>query len=211
MAAERIGVPSILAIFEAKNDTEAQGRAKVLSNLMAELGSGSSGAIGNVKDIKVVESTISDFNVIVDTCNAEIAYGLTGQTLTTNQAEFGTKAQGVLHDETFKTTVFSDAYLLQETDQKLVDWFVEINFPGEVAPSYDIDSTDYADWATVREAIDRGVPVSLSALYEKTHIPKPKDASDSFLKPASVGNVPAGFSDQSSRHDFFFRTQRTRS
>jgi phage gp29-like protein len=206
MAAERIGVPSILAIFEARTDKDAQARARVLSDLMAELSSGSSGAVGNVKDIKVVESAIADFAAIAETCNAEIAYGLTGQTLTTNQAQYGTKSQGVLHEGTYQSTTFADAYLLQETDQRLVNWFVDLNFPGSAAPKYDIDSTDYAEWGIVRDAIDRGVPVSLSALYEKTHIPKPKTPDDSFLKPASAPLGPA-FSDPD-RDSFFFQRAR---
>ena len=207
MAAERIGVPSILAIFEARTDTDADARAKTLNNLMAEIGSGSTGALGNVKDIKVVESAIADFEKIVDTCNAEIAYGITGQTLTTNQAEYGTKAQGELHSKTYDSTTFGDAYLLQETDQRLVKWFCEINFPGEEVPTYDIDSTDYAPWEIVRDAIDRGVPVSLSSLYEKNHLPKPKDEADIFLKPA--GSPEPMFGDRGSDRDsFFFRTRR---
>lgn len=208
MAAERIGVPSILAIFEARNEDAANARAKVLTELMAELTSGSGGALGNVKDIKVVESAIADFNLIVETCNAEIAYGITGQTLTTNQAQYGTKSQGELHETTYQSTTFGDAYLLQETDQKLVDWFCALNFPGEEPPAYDVDSTDYAEWAVVREAIDRGVPVSLSAIYEKNHVPKPKGEADAFLKPQALPAAPDPYySDADRDKAFFFRTR----
>ena len=50
----------------------------------------------------------------------------------------------------------------------------------------------------VRDAIDRGVPVSLSAMYRKYHLAKPEDEKDVFVKQQS----DLGFSDPQS---FFFR------
>ncbi|HIW35749.1 MAG TPA: hypothetical protein IAA30_02060, partial [Candidatus Treponema faecavium] len=46
----------------------------------------------------------------------------------------------------------------------------------------DIDSTDIAGWDVIREAIDRGVPVSKKALYEKLRIPQPAGKDDVFVK-----------------------------
>lgn len=76
--------------------------------------------------------------------------------------------------------------------------FVAVNFPGEVAPKFDIDSTDFAPWDMVRDAIDRGIPVSLNAMYRKYHLAKPEDEKDVFLKQPS----DFGFAD---RQSFFFR------
>lgn len=202
LAAEKIGAPSILAIFETRTDTEAKERGKLLTEALQSWTSGSSGALGNVKDIKIVDSTIQDFNTLIQTCNAEIAMALTAQTLTTNESQYGTKAQATTHVETFDSIIKGDCYQLQQTCQKLVNAFVEINFPGETAPTYDIDSSDFASWDIIREAIDRGVPVSLSALYKKVHLPKPTDEKDSFLKPANS----MMFSDKANA-DFFFRTR----
>ena len=181
-AAQIVGVPSILALFETKSENEAKTRAKNLTDILSEWQSGSSGAFGNVKDIKVVSSQINDFDTLIKTCNTEIAYALTGQSLATNEGQYGTRAQGDVHSEVYDETIKGDAYLLQKTDQKLVNAFVELNFPGEVAPQYDIDSTDFANWEIVRDAIDRGIPVSLKALYNKVHLPQPVDEKDSFVK-----------------------------
>jgi phage gp29-like protein len=108
MAAERIGVPSILAIFDAKNDTEVKSRANILAGLLGKIRSGSSAALGNVKEVKYLDAAgaIRDFDVIINTCNTEIAYALTGQSLSTNQAEYGTKAQGELHERSFDTITY---------------------------------------------------------------------------------------------------------
>lgn len=204
-AAQIVGVPSILALFETKNESEAKTRAKNLTDILSEWQSGSSGAFGNVKDIKVVSSQINDFDTLIKTCNTEIAYALTGQSLATNEGQYGTRAQGDVHSEVYDETIKGDAYLLQKTDQKLVNAFVELNFPGEVAPQYDIDSTDFASWEIVRDAIDRGIPVSLKALYNKVHLPQPVDEKDSFVK----AQPSFGFADTGSagKDDFFQNRQ----
>ena len=198
MAAELCGVPSILAIFETKSEEESKKRAADLTAALQNWESGSSGAFGNVKDIKVVSSAINDFEKIVACCDAEIAYALTAQALTSNTAQYGTHAQGAEHAKTYDDLIKGDAYLLQQTDQQLVDAFVELNFPGAIPPKYDIDSADFADFEIIRDCIDRGVPVSLKAIYNKVHVPEPVDEKDSFVK----AQPSFGFSDQG-KDDFF--------
>lgn len=202
MAAEIVGAPTILALFDARNETEARERAKTLTEIMSDWKSGSNGSLGNVRDVKVISSQINDFKTIVEICDTEIAYALTCQSLAVNEGQYGTRAQGTLHEATYDETIKGDAYLLQQTDQQLVNAFVELNFPGEVAPQYDIDSTDFASWEIIRDAIDRGVPVSLKALYNKVHLPKPTDEKDSFVK----AQPSFGFSDRG-KDDFFQNRQ----
>lgn len=200
-AAETVGVPSILALFEAKTEDDAKKRAKQLTEAMRGWESGSSGAFGNVKQIVQVQSQINDFNTIVETCNKEISYAITAQSLSNNEGTYGTRAQGVIHAKTYDDIIKGDAYLLQQTDQQLVNAFVDLNFPGEIAPMYDIDSTDFASWEIIRDAIDRNIPVSLSALYKKIHLPKPENDTDTFIKPQAGGFA---FGDEG-HDDFFFR------
>jgi len=202
MAAERLGVPSILAIFETKNADEAQRRANELTPILQNMRSGSSGAFANIKEIKVVDGAIKDFETIVKVCNEEISYGITAQSLMTSEAQYGTKSQGLLHSETYKSTTIHDAYLMQQSIQKLFNYFVDVNFPGVSVPAFDIDSTDFADWEVIRDAIDRNIPVSLNALYDKVHLPRPESATDSFVKP-SGGTM---FSDQI-KDSFFLQTR----
>ena len=202
MAAEIVGAPTILALFDVKGENEAKKRAQELTEMMADWQSGSNGSLANVRDVKVISSQINDFKTIIDVCDTEIAYALTAQALTTNTAQYGTHAQGETHVQTYDDLIKGDAYLLQQTDQKLVDAFIELNFPGEVAPEYDIDSADFADWSIIRDAIDRGVPVSLKAIYNKVHVPQPVDEKDSFVK----AQPSFGFSD-TGKDDFFQNRQ----
>lgn len=209
MAAERIGVPSILAIFDAKSDAEVKSRAGILANLLGRIRSGSSAALGNVREVKYLDASgaIRDFDIIVNTCNTEIAYAITGQSLATNQAEYGTKAEGELHERTFDALIFGDAQALQAAVQPLYDWFAEINFPGEEPLRFEIDAGEKASWKVITEAIDRGVPVSRKAIYGSHKIPEPTDDADSFVRPAGLA-MPAAAGGDFADRDFFFRTPR---
>jgi phage gp29-like protein len=206
MAAERIGVASVLAIFDAKNEADVKGRSNILTDILSKFRSGSSAAIGNVKDVKYLDAAgaLRDFDIIVNTCNTEIAYAITGQSLMTNQAEYGTKAQGELHERSFDAVTFGDAQALQASVQLIYDWFAEINFPGIDPVRFEIDSGEKASWKVMTEALDRGIPVSRRAIYDLHKIPEPVDENDSFIKPEKLSppSVDTDFSDQS----FFLRT-----
>ena len=208
MAAERIGVPSILAIFDAKNDSEVKRNAGILSNILSKLHSGSSAALGNVKEVKYLdaEGALRDFNIIVETCNTEIAYAITGQSLVTNEAEYGTRAQGELHERSFDAMIFGDAQALQASVQLLYDWFTEINFPGYPPPAFEIDAGEKASWKAVTEALALGVAVSRRGIYGLHKIPEPVDEADSFTRPA--GALPAGGGDFGDGGSFFFGSGR---
>ncbi|MDR2662883.1 MAG: DUF935 domain-containing protein [Treponema sp.] len=209
MAAERIGVPSILAIFDAKNDTEVKQRANILVDLLKKITSGASAALGNVKEVKYLDASgaLKDFDVIITTCNTEIAYAITGQSLTTNQAEYGTKAQGELHERSFDAVTFGDAQDLQAAVQPLFDWFAEINFPGVPPLRFEIDAGEKASWKVLTEAIDRGIPVSKKALYDLHKIPEPESEEDTFTRPEGMPSAGAA-GDFADRERFFFRTRR---
>jgi phage gp29-like protein len=210
MAAEWIGVPSVLAIFDAKNDREVKETAGALSRLLSKITSGASAALGNVREVKYLDASgaLRDFDIIVNTCNTEIAYAITGQSLATNQAEYGTKAEGELHERTFDALIFGDAQALQGAVQPLFDWFAEINFPGAPPLAFEIDAGEKASWKVVTEALDRGIPVSRRAIYGIHKIPEPADADDAFTRPAGLGTLSPGGEDFGDRDSFFFRTPR---
>ncbi|MDR2048544.1 MAG: DUF935 domain-containing protein [Treponema sp.] len=208
MAAERIGVPSILAIFDAKNDAEVKKHSNILVELLRKITSGASAALANVREVKYLDASgaLKDFDIIVNTCNTEIAYAITGQSLSTNQAEYGTKAQGELHERSFDAVTFGDAQDLQAAIQPLFDWFAEINFPGVPPLRFEIDAGEKASWKVLTEALDRGIPVSKKALYNLHKIPEPEDEADSFTKPEGMPSMAPG--DFADRERFFFRNRR---
>jgi len=208
-ATEKFSVPTLLAIFEVDDENKAQERAEELAGIITQIQSGSAGALANVKELKQVEMSgkISGFRTLIDTCNAEMSYSITGQSLATGEAEFGTRAQGEVHERVLHSFIEHDAKDLCITLQELIDWTVELNFPGAQAPSIEIDTGDYAPWDQVKEAIDRGVPVSRSALYSVYGLPKPADEADTFSKPKQI--TPE-FADRLQSEGFFLRTARRR-
>ena len=208
MAAERIGVPSVLAIFEAKTDVETKKRANILADILSQIRSGSSLALGNVKEVKYLnaEGAIKDFDVLIAVCNTEIAYGLTGQSLTTNEAQYGTRANAVLHDDTFAAVIGKDAQNLQYSIQTLYNWFAELNFPGSEPLKFEIDAGESAPWEMITKAVELGIPVSKRALYNRHKLPEPESDEDSFVServmPGNTAEPGAEFAD--SHNAFFF-------
>lgn len=199
MATERFSVPSILALFEStETEDQTRARAAALSSLLTEVSSGSGAALANIKDVKTLEAAgaLSEFRELMDWCDTQIAYGIVQQSLAVQEAENGTRAQAEVHQSTFLATAKTICRELEAVLQQMVDWVVELNYgPEEVAPRARFDLADYASWEMVCDAMDRSVPVSRSALYDRYGLPEPGDPDDSFVKPDGeldmTGGIPA--------------------
>ena len=71
--------------------------------------------------------------------------------------------------------------------QQMVDWVVELNYgPGQASPRVSFDLDDHATWEEVCAAIDRKVPVSRAALYDRYGLPEPAGDDDAFIAPDSA-------------------------
>jgi phage gp29-like protein len=190
MAAEKFAVPSILALFESSgSDDQIRERAVELSSMLSSVQSGSGAALANIKDVKALEvsGALSEFRTLMDWCDTQIAYGIVSQSLAVQEAQNGTRAQAEVHEDTFLQTMKDNARELQPVLQQVLDWIVELNVgPGETAPRVVFDLSDYASWDTVRDAIDRGVPVSRSALYDRYGLPEPAGTDDAFVQASST-------------------------
>lgn len=196
MATEKFAVPSILALFESSEGEEKlRERAEYLAGLLSKVQSGSGAALGNVKEAKVLELSgdLSGFKTLIELCDTQIAYAVTGQSLAVQEAQNGTRAQASVHEDMFWEFVKGICRELQPILQKLVDWIVALNFgPDEPTPLVEFDLDEYATWDMVVEAVDRGIPVSRAALYSRFGIPEPDDEEDVFLKPESADAVGPG-------------------
>lgn len=190
-AAEKFAVPSILALFDSTDTEEkVQERASLLSQMLSTVSSGSSASLANVRDVRVLEASgnLSEFRALMDWCDTQISYAITGQTLATGESEFGTRAQGEVHEDTMEDSIQAVIPDLTEVLQRFIDWIVELNFgPGNPSPQVRFDTNSYANWEMVRDALDRGVPVSKSALYNRYGLPEPDGEDDVFIKPSNMG------------------------
>ncbi len=194
MAAEKFSVPSILALFDTSEpEDKIRERALHLSELLSTVQSGSGAALANIKDVKLLTSPekVSEFRSLMEWCDQQISYGITGQSLATQEAEFGSRAQASVHSDVLKTLAKGVCRELSEVLQRLVSYVVELNYgPGEAEPQIRFDLDEHATWDEVIAAIDRGVPVSKTALYSRYGVPKPSDDEDAFVRQQSPAVDP---------------------
>ncbi|MBI3584208.1 MAG: DUF935 family protein [Nitrospinae bacterium] len=184
-AAEKFGVPTVLVIFETDDEQKAKERAKNLAESLSGIQSDAAVALANVKEVTTLEikGDLSAFKVLIEACDTQISYGITGQSLATAESKYGTRAQGQVHENILRSITVGDARQINYTLNKtLIAWITELNFGSDVPkPILEYDLDEYASWEIVKDAIDRGVEVSKSALYTKYNIPKPADDKDVFV------------------------------
>jgi phage gp29-like protein len=202
MACERFSVPSILALFEStEGEDKLRDRALAISDMLSQMSSGSGAALANVKDVKTLELTgaLSEFRALMDWCDTQIAYGIVQQSLAVQEAQNGTRAQAQVHEDVFLATAKLTARELASVLQSIIAWTVELNFgPGQAAPIVAFDLADHATFMELMKAIELGVPVSRSSLYERYGLPEPEDEDDAYtgtaqgaIPPAPAGVTPA--------------------
>ncbi|HFC96855.1 MAG TPA: DUF935 family protein [Thermosulfurimonas dismutans] len=197
---EKFGVPSLAALFEAET-TEEKVRELVdfISEQLLRITSGGAGALAGVKDIKSLDARGQgeDFKLLLDLCNAEISKAILGETLTVEVGERGAYAHGRVHLEVLEALVQKDARALENTlNRTLVRWIAELNFGREApAPRFRFDFEPVADWEKIKDALDRGVPVSRRALYMVYNLPEPEDDEDAFVSPLVAAKAGLAFSD----------------
>jgi len=184
-AAEKFGVPTVLAIFETDDEDKARARAQMLTEALSNIQNDAAIALANIKDVDTLEvkGDLADFKVLIDCCNNEISYALTGQSLATAESKYGTKAQAEVHEKMLKKFAMGDAKELAWTlNRTLISWITELNFGKDApVPILEFELDEYASWEIVKDAMDRGVSVSKQALYTKYNIPEPINMEDAFV------------------------------
>ncbi len=182
-AAKKAGVPSILALFKSSNKEEAQANAHIISEALSSLEGGAGLALSNVDKVETLNMSgaLKDHKVLIDTCNQEISFALTTQSLSTQEGVYGTRAQAEVHDDNLIRVCHGDAKAVQGVFQELINWMVELNYPGSVPPKGYFDLESYATFAEVIQAIEKKIPVSLEALYTRYGLPRPANDDDVFI------------------------------
>lgn len=185
-ATEKFSVPTIMAIFEQSDEQKAKATAEDLAETISRISSSSSAALANVKEIKELDmaGSLADFDCLIKACDLQITYGMTGQALANNVSDTGTQALGTVQAQTKDDVYENDARAMAYTLQALVDMCIHVNF-GEDAPCPEVtlETEDKASFSDVMTAIDRGIPVSRSALYSQYGLPKPDEniEDDAFV------------------------------
>jgi len=216
---EKFGVPSLAALFEGElTDEKIKEIADYITQELLKVNSGGAGAFAGVKEIKTIDAQgkAEDFKLLIELCNAEMSKAILGETLTVEVGERGAYAHGKVHLEVLSALVKEDAEALANTiNRTLVKWIVELNFGKDVPlPRFKFDFKSIADWEKIKDALDRGVPISRKALYTVYKLPEPEDDKDSFIAPVVAAKAGFPFSEEpfseeersfSEKDDFFVR------
>jgi phage gp29-like protein len=190
-ATEKFSVKTILAIFKADGDDEStRKKARLVAEQLLGITSGSAAAVGNVDDIHEIgmSGDLEGFASLVDACDTQISYGLTGQTIATSKTEGGSLALGEVQADLFYEDAKGIALEGQAIIQRIINWAVELNgYTGIVPPLAEADTERKASFEQVMKAVDSGVPVSQDALYNSYGLPKPRDDEDTFKRETPSG------------------------
>jgi phage gp29-like protein len=183
-ATEKFSVKTILAILKIEGDEKktAEQAERVARELLGIV-SGSVAAVNNVESIHEIgmSGDLIGFASLVDACDTQISYGLTGQTIATSKTEGGSLALGEVQADLFYEDAKGIALEGQALIQRIINWAVELNgYTGIVPPLAEADTERKASFDQVMKAVDRGVPVSQDALYNRYGLPKPRDDEDTF-------------------------------
>ena len=186
-ATEKFSVTSLVGLFTADGGDENKLRqtAQEIAEMLMNVSSGSTGALANVNDVKEISMSgdLAHFKELVEACDLQISYGLTGQSIATSATNGGSLALGEVQADILYEDCKSIALELQKVLQKIIDWTVELNFgPGVPAPLIQFDVDRKASFDQVMQAIDRKIPVSKSALYSQYALPEPIDEDDAFIR-----------------------------
>ena len=186
-ATEKFSVTSLVGLFTADGGDENKLRqtAQEIAEMLMNVSSGSTGALANVNDVKEISMSgdLAHFKELVEACDLQISYGLTGQSIATSATNGGSLALGEVQADILYEDCKAIALELQKVLQKIIDWTVELNFgPGVPAPLIQFDVDRKASFDQVMQAIDRKIPVSKSALYSQYALPEPIDEDDIFIR-----------------------------
>ena len=125
---------------------------------------------------------LSHFKELVEACDVQISYGLTGQSIATATTNGGSLALGEVQADLLYEDCKGIALELQSVLQKIIDWTVELNYGKEAkTPQIVFDVEKRATFDQVLKAIEKKIPVSKSSLYSYYGLPEPKDEKDTFL------------------------------
>jgi phage gp29-like protein len=190
-ATEKFSVKSIIALFKGDGDEERNRKiSKDLAQEIMSIESGSAAAVANVDSIHEVgmSGDLVDFSSLVDACDTQISYGLTGQSIATSKTEDGSLALGEVQADLFYEDAKGIALEGQILIQKIINWAVELNhLDCKVPPVAEVDTERKASFEQVIKAVDHGIAVSRDAMYDRYGLPRPRNEEDSFIKETSSG------------------------
>jgi len=187
---EKFGVPSIIALFQSTEADGGKERAAQIAQSLQGLSNDAAAAISNVDEVKTLESSGEGgaFDSLIKFCNIEISKAITGQILSSDIGDQGSYALAKTHEDTLEKITVKDGKALERIlNETLIKWIVELNYGVNAPiPKLEFDYFEIPEWEVIKDAIDRGFPISKKALYSLYNLPEPEDENDVFVMPKLV-------------------------
>lgn len=213
-AAEKFGVPTVLALFQSDNEERQSAVAEYLAGELSKIQNDAAVALANVDSIQTLEASGNAqgmFHDFLDVCNAEIGKAITGETMTSeNGSGIGSYSLSSVHADTLDVKAQDIADEIADTlKNSVVKWIVQLNHGADAeVPEVFLTDIPQASFADVMSAVDRSIPVSISSLYDDYGLPRPDGEADTFTKPEASAGGMFGFSDiPEGEQSRFFRIQ----
>jgi len=165
--AEKYGFPFLVGEMEGSPDQdELDDFSGTLDGLLQD------GVLVVANDKKVTTlqtnqtGSIASFERLINFCNAEISKSILSQTLTTEQGDKGTQALGTVHLQVRQDVVDMDKKLVEQAMNKLIRWYVDINYGKNVsAPAF----TMFEEQSINAEKATRDVALSQYINFTETY------------------------------------------
>lgn len=187
---DRLGVPSVVVLFEAASDDEkkAKAMADMLAGELASLRNGSSVALA-AKDVETVDSggRGADFKEFMTFLEKRMRKSILGTTLTVDIAEVGARAQGEVSErEVDGVAAWHGADLASTVERTLGRWAALMRFGDRARAVFPEAYFDWNEPATFEEyckAVELGGRPSREALFTVYNVPRPANEGDEFEPP----------------------------
>lgn len=114
-----------------------------------------------------------------------------GQTLSTNESQYGTKAQAVVHAGVRQDLLEYDAFSYELTlNEQLVRNLIDLNFSNPMYPRVQIDTRGDATKEDIQAGWEMGLSVSKKQVRQVLNLKEPEDKDDALEKPANAAMNP---------------------
>lgn len=119
-----------------------------------------------------------------------------GQTLTTNESQYGTKAQAIVHNTVRQDLLEFDAYSYELTlNEQLVRNLINLNFSNPMYPVIQIDTRGDATKEDIQAGWEMGLQLSKKQVRQVLNLKEPEDDDDALEKPANAAPTQLAMSE----------------
>jgi len=181
---ERHGNPLVIGHYASgANATEKEYIRQAVQELMNDLAA----VLDENTKIEIIETKASGatpYERMLQATKDFISKVALGQTLSTNESQYGTKAQATVQAEVRTDLLKYDAFSFELTlNEQLVRNLIGLNFSNPLFPHIQIDVRGDATKEDIQAGYEMGLDISKKQVRSVLNLSEPADEGDTLLKP----------------------------